>query len=74
MGDRVEIYFSILQRRVLTPADAISLDDLGQRILDFQAVYEAMAAPFEWKFTRTDLNKLLARLAAKSAAGDELAA
>jgi len=72
--NQIEIYFSILQRKVLTPADAISLDDLGQRILAFQTVYEAMAAPFEWKFTRADLNKLLARLAAKSAGGDELAA
>ncbi len=72
--NQIEIYFSILQRKVLTPADAISLDDLGQRILAFQGVYETMAAPFEWKFTRADLNKLLARLAAKSANGDELAA
>jgi len=72
--NQIEIYYSILQRKVLTPADAISLDDLGQRILAFQARYELMAEPFEWKFTRADLNKLLARLAAKSAGGDQLAA
>jgi DDE superfamily endonuclease len=72
--NQTEIYFSILQRKVLTPADAVSLDDLGQRILAFQATYELMARPSEWKFTRADLNKLLARLAAKNAGGDELAA
>lgn len=60
--NQVEIFFSILQRKVLTPADAASLDDLGHRILAFQAGYEQMAMPFEWKFTRADLNQLLARL------------
>ena len=72
--NQIEIYYSILQRKVLTPADAISLDHLAQRILAFQATYENMAEPFQWKFTRADLNKMLARLAAKEAAGDELAA
>lgn len=72
--NQIEIYYSILQRKVLTPADAISLDHLAQRILAFQATYEHMAEPFEWKFTRADLNKMLARLAAKEAGGDELAA
>jgi hypothetical protein len=31
--NQVEIYFSILQRKVLTPADATSLDDLAANIL-----------------------------------------
>ena len=63
--NQIEIYFSILQRKVLTPADVRSLEDLGHRILAFQASYEVMAHPFEWKFTRGDLIKLLARLASK---------
>jgi DDE superfamily endonuclease len=63
--NQVEIYFSILQRKVLTPADATSLDDLAVNILAFQAYYEVMARPFEWKFTRADLAKLLQRLASK---------
>src|SRR2546426_864116 len=63
--NQVEIYFSILQRKVLTPADATSLDDLAVNILAFQAYYEVMARPFEWKFTRADLAKLLPRLASK---------
>jgi hypothetical protein len=56
----VEIYFSVLQR-----TDAASLDGLAANILTFQARYEIMAMPFEWKFTRADLTKLLQRLASK---------
>jgi len=60
--NQVEIYFSILQRKVLTPADAASLADLEANILAFQAGYQEMARPFEWKFTRADLDRLLDRL------------
>ncbi|MFV2063839.1 MAG: transposase, partial [Chloroflexota bacterium] len=61
--NQVEIYFSVLQRKVLTPADADSLEELGTRIFAFQADYETLAEPFEWKFTRADLSRLLGRLA-----------
>ena len=60
--NQIEIYFSILERKVLTPAGAASLDELAARILAFQARYEVLAQPFEWKFTRADLTKLLERL------------
>jgi hypothetical protein len=63
--NQVEIYFSILERKVLTPADAASLEELAARILAFQARYEVLAQPFEWKFTRADLANLLERLARK---------
>jgi len=45
--NQVEIYFGILERKVLTPPDAVSLDELAGRILAFQARYELLAAPFE---------------------------
>jgi len=61
--NQVEIYFSILERKVLTPADAASLEELAARILAFQVRYEDLAQPFEWKFTRADLTRLLERLA-----------
>lgn len=61
--NQVEIYFSILQRKVLTPADAASLEELTARILRFQDRYEQLAQPFEWKFSRADLARLLERLA-----------
>ena len=60
--NQVEIYFSVLQRKVLTPNDFESLEDLKNRILRFQAKYENVSKPFEWKFTREDLNKLLSKI------------
>ncbi len=64
--NQVEVYFSILERKVLTPADAASLEELAARILAFQSHYEILAQPFEWKFTRADLCKLLERLAVRA--------
>jgi hypothetical protein len=58
--NQVEVYFSILERKVLLPAAAASLEELA-RILAFQVRYEVLAQPFEWKFTRADLTMLLAR-------------
>jgi hypothetical protein len=63
--NQVEVYFSILQRKVLTPTDVASLDELAARILAFQARYEHLAQPFDWRFTRADLARLLERLALK---------
>lgn len=64
--NQVEIYFSVLERKVLTPPAAASLDELAARILAFQTDYELRAQPFEWKFTRADLVTLLGRLAIKA--------
>jgi|SRR5208283_4343367 len=60
--NQVEIYFSILQRKVLTPNDFASLQELQERLLCFQDYYEQIASPFEWKFTRDDLNILLNKI------------
>jgi hypothetical protein len=60
--NQIEIYFSIIQRKVLTPNDFSSLQMLAERLQDFERHYEAIAKPFEWKFTREDLNKLVQRL------------
>jgi len=60
--NQVEIYFSIVQRKVLTPNDFSSLAQLEQRLLAFQKHYEQTAAPFQWTFTRNDLSVLLAKL------------
>jgi hypothetical protein len=59
--NQVEIYFSIVQRKVLTPNDFPNLDVLAERLLDFQYYWESTARPFDWKFTRQDLKKLLGR-------------
>ena len=65
--DQVEIFFSILQRKVLTPNDLTDLDALAERVLAFQARYNATATPFDWRFTRTDLGQLLDRIAVHEA-------
>src|SRR6202158_4696315 len=63
--NQVEIYFSIVQRKVLTPNDFSSLAELEQRLLAFQSHYERSASPFNWTFTRRDLHTLLAKMANK---------
>lgn len=63
--NQIEIYFSIVQRKVLTPNDFCSLESAADRILQFQERYEQIADPFEWKFTRHDLARLLSKLSAK---------
>ncbi len=60
--NQVEIYFSIVQRKVLQPNDFTDLAAVEQRLLGFGRHYEQVAHPFEWKFTRDDLNRLLERL------------
>ncbi len=66
--NQVEIYFSIVQRKVLRPSDFASLFALEDRLLAFQDRYQQSAVPFEWKYTQQDLSKLLARLARDQAA------
>ena len=60
--NQVEIYFSIVQRKVLTPNDFPCREAVAERLADFERYFESIAHPFEWKFTRTDLNALIARM------------
>jgi hypothetical protein len=60
--NQVEVYFSVVQRKALTPNDFQSLAELDDRLLGFQEHYEQVAKPFEWKFTRRDLRRLLSKL------------
>jgi hypothetical protein len=60
--NQVEVYFSVIQRKLLTPDDFEDLDELAAQILAFEKHYNAAARPFDWRFTRTDLNQLLARV------------
>ena len=64
--NQVEIYFSVVQRKVLTPNDFATLDDVAERLLTFQERYEELAEPFQWKFTRADLRKLRRRISEQS--------
>ena len=60
--NQIEIYFSIVQRKVLTPNDLTDLVEVQQRLLGFQRRYQQTAAPFDWRFTSSDLDRLLRRL------------
>jgi transposase len=62
--DQIEIYFSIVQRKVVNPNDFVDLAVIEARLAAFEQRYNAVATPFDWKFTRDDLNKLLVRIAA----------
>lgn len=60
--NQVEIYFSIIQRKVLTPNDFTSLDQVEDRLTTFEQRYNTTARPFRWKFTPADLENLMARI------------
>ena len=60
--NQIEIYFSIVQRKVVAPNDFTDLAEVEARLLAFQRRYEQTAAPFDWHFTRSDLDRLLRRL------------
>ena len=60
--NQIEIYFSVVQRKVLTPNDFLDLAEVEQRLLGFQRRYQQAAVPFDWRFTRADLEQLLRRL------------
>jgi hypothetical protein len=60
--NQAEIYFSVAQRKVLQPNNFPDLDTLEQTLLAFGRHYEQIAQPFDWKFTRKDLQRVLERL------------
>ncbi|TVZ84838.1 IS630 family transposase [Streptomyces sp. BK340] len=60
--NQVEIYFSVAQRKVVSPNDFTDLAQVGDRLRAFEDRYNATAQPFQWKFTTSDLDDLLARL------------
>jgi DDE superfamily endonuclease len=59
--NQIETYFSIVQRKVVTPNDFPDLAAVKERLLSFQQRYQAAAKPFRWTFTRRDLHVLLAK-------------
>ncbi|MGI5048279.1 hypothetical protein ACM9HD_33225 [Streptomyces sp. JAC25] len=60
--NQVEIYFSVVQRKVVSPNDFTDLAQVEDRLRAFEDHYNATAQPFQWKFTTSDLDDLLARL------------
>ncbi len=60
--NQIELVFSVIQRKVLTPNDFTDLAEVEARLLAFQRRYQQTADPFDWRFTRADLHRLLQRL------------
>jgi hypothetical protein len=60
--NQVEIFFSIVQRKVVAPNDFTDLDQVQDRLAAFEHRYNHTARPFRWKFTQTDLEDLLTRI------------
>jgi hypothetical protein len=60
--NQVEIYHSIIQRKVLDPNDFDDTAAVARALNDFEQRYNEIAEPFEWNFTRADLAALLDRL------------
>jgi hypothetical protein len=65
--NQVEIYFSIIQRKVLTPNDFASLDEVEQRLRLYEELTNREPRPFAWKFNRAALQAFLTKLEAKRA-------
>jgi transposase len=71
--NQVEIVFSIIQKKVLTPNDFPGLGTLSHALLAFVNRYNRTARPFDWKFTADDLTALLHRISQReqTAAGQQ---
>ena len=61
--NQVEIYFSIIQRKVLTPNDFPNVAALRLRLALYEELSNRTPKPFAWKFTRQDLQNWLKRAA-----------
>jgi transposase len=60
--NQIEIFFSVIQKKVVSPNDFTSLDQLSATLLAFVDRYNQTARPFNWKFTAADLAGLLHRI------------
>ena len=62
--NQVEIFFSIIQKKVVSPNDFASTSQLAATLLAFIDRYNQTARPFNWKYTAADLARLLDRISA----------
>jgi transposase len=60
--NQIEIVFSVIQRKVVKPADFADLATLADRLRRFEDRYNETAHPFDWRFTSGDLAVMLERL------------
>jgi hypothetical protein len=60
--NQIEVVFSIIQRKVIKPADFADLAALADRLRRFTGRYNQTATPFDWRFTTDDLAAMLERI------------
>jgi transposase len=60
--NQIEIFFSIIQKKVVSPNDFASTAQLAATLLAFIDRYNQAARPFNWKFTAADLTRFLDRI------------
>ena len=63
--NQVEVYFSIIQRKVLTPNDFADLQEVEQRLRLYEELTNRSPRPFDWRFDRRKLLAFMRRLDAK---------
>jgi len=68
--NQIEVVFSVIQRKVIKPADFADLAALADRLERFEDRYNHTARPFDWRFTRSDLAAMLERLDAHRPRGE----
>jgi hypothetical protein len=68
--NQIEVVFSVIQRKVIKPADFADLAALADRLLRFENRYNRTATPFDWRFTTTDLEAMLLRVDTTAASSD----
>jgi hypothetical protein len=72
--NQIEIVFSVIQRKVINPADFADLDALADRLRRFEDHYNQTAAPFDWRFSTAGLAAMLERLDTHRSSDSALAA
>ena len=60
--NQIEIFFSIIQKKVISPNDFASHGELSATLLAFVDRYNQAARPFNWNYTATDLARYLGRI------------
>jgi transposase len=60
--NQIEIFFSVIQKKAVTPSDFDSLEQLSRTLLAFTGRHNQTARPFSWKFTASDLHDLMDRI------------
>ena len=68
--NQIEVVFSVIQRKVIKPADFDDPAALADRLCRFEERYNATARPFDWRFTSRDLAAMLERLDAHHPPGE----